>query len=75
MSKASNSADTNSFACTLTGCTRVFNSKQRLLVHQRTCVTKQVEREQVAQYEAEMQAEHAREAEGMNYLLFCLHDL
>jgi len=72
MPRASNSAD-SSFACTLTGCTRVFNSKQGLLVHQRTCLTKQVEREQVAQYEAEMQAERTREAEGMNqnYPLFC----
>ena len=72
MPKASNSAD-GSFACILTGCTRVFASKQGLAVHQRTCLTKQVEQEQVAQYEAEMQAEHTREAGGMNqnYPLFC----
>lgn len=65
MPKASNSADSSSFACTLPGCSRVFNSKQGVLVHQRTCATKQVEREQMAQYEAEVQAERAREAEGV----------
>jgi hypothetical protein len=65
MPKAS---DSSSFSCNLTGCGRVFNSKQGLAVHQRTCITKQVDREQVARYEAEVQAERTRlESEGLNF--------
>ena len=72
MPKGSGSANSSSFSCNLTGCGRVFNSKQGLAIHQRTCITKQVEREQVAQYEAEVQAERARlEAEGLDVL--CCH--
>ena len=66
MPKVSNSSDVSLFACSLSGCTHSFNSKQGLLVHQRTCVTKQSERVQAAQYEAEMNAENFQEpAEGV----------
>jgi hypothetical protein len=65
MPKASNSADSSVFACSLQGCTRIFTSKQGLLVHQRTCITKQTERDQKAQYEAEIEAERSCEANGV----------
>lgn len=60
------------FPCNLIGCDRLFNSKQGLAIHQRTCITKQAEREQVARYEAEVQAEHTRlEAEGKDLSVLC----
>jgi hypothetical protein len=46
------------------GCSRLFLTRQGLLVHQQTCVTKQREREQNIQFEAEI-AEQARKQEGM----------
>jgi hypothetical protein len=61
--------------CTIPGCAGVFNTLQGLRIHQRTCVTKQKEREQNAAYEAQLETEHTAKAEGViifiNFLLSC----
>ena len=50
--------------CTIPGCNREFNSLQGLHTHQRTCATKQRERELNAEYEAQLEADRTAKAEG-----------
>jgi len=61
---ASQTGDGGISVCTILGCNREFNTLHGLRIHQRTCATKQRERELNAEYEAQMEADHTAKAEG-----------